>query len=47
MQIVFGDNLHGMSYPDFWKKIRKKYFKMLPAENFIQSAKRKYTSRVV
>ena len=30
-----GDNLHEMSDPVFWGK----YFKMLSAENFIQSAK--------
>ena len=40
MQIVsWGDNLHEMSNPVFWEK-QKKYFKMLSAENFTQSAKR-------
>ena len=35
MQIVsIGDNLHEMSNPVYWGK----YFKMLSAENFIQSA---------
>ena len=39
MQIFsLGDNLHGMSYPVFWEKLEK-YFKMLSAENFTQSAK--------
>ena len=36
MQIVSnGDNLHDMSKPVFWEK----YFKMLTAEIFTQSAK--------
>ena len=40
MQIVsLGDNLHEMSYPVFWEKNKKKYFKMSSAENFTQSAK--------
>ena len=40
MQIVsWGDNLHEMSNPVFWEK-QEKYFKMLSAENFTQSAKR-------
>ena len=34
---MHGDNLHEMSDPVSWEKI--KYFKMLSAENFIQSAK--------
>ena len=39
MQIVsIGDNLHEMSKPVFWAN-KKKYFSMLSAENFIQSAK--------
>ena len=39
MQIVStGDNLHQMSKPAFWKN-EEKYFKMLSAENFTQSAK--------
>ena len=39
MQIVyFGDNLHEMSKSVFWEK-EEKYFDMLPAENFTQSAK--------
>ena len=33
-----GDNLHEMSNPIFWKK-KKKYFKILSAWNFTQSAK--------
>ena len=38
-QIVFiGDSLHEMSKPVFWKK-SEKYFSMLTAENFTQSAK--------
>ena len=38
MQIVsWGDNLHEMSNPVFWEK-QEKYFKMLSAENFTQSA---------
>ena len=40
MQIVsLGDNLHEMSNSVFWEKYEK-YFKMLSAENFTQSAKR-------
>ena len=40
MQIVsWGDNLHEKSNPVFWEK-QEKYFKMLSAENFTQSAKR-------
>ena len=39
MQIVStGDNLHEMTKPFFWKK-EEKYFKMLSAEIFTQSAK--------
>ena len=39
MQIVsLGDNLHEMSNPVFWEN-KKKYFKMLFAESFTQSAK--------
>ena len=39
MQIVsWGDNLHEMSNPVFWGK-KDKYFKLLSAENFTQSAK--------
>ena len=42
MQIVStGDNLHEMSNPALGGNISK-YFKMLPAENFTQSAKRLY-----
>ena len=38
MQIVSnGDNLHEMSNPIFWKK--QKYFDVLSAENFTQSAR--------
>ena len=37
MQKSIGDSLHEMSNPVFWKN---QYFKMLPAENFTQSAKR-------
>ena len=41
IQIVFiGDNLHEMSNPVFFEKNIKKYFNMLSAENFTQSAKR-------
>ena len=40
MQIVsIGDNLHKMPYPVSWEN-KKKYFKMLSAESFTQSAKR-------
>ena len=38
MQIVsIGDNLHEMSNPAFWEKLKKKKkFKMLSSENFTQ-----------
>ena len=40
MQIVFNnDNLHEWSNPVSWEKY-KKYFKMLSAEDFTQSAER-------
>ena len=40
MQIVsIGDNLHEMSNPVSWEKYEK-YFRLSPAENFTQSAKR-------
>ena len=35
-----GDNLHEMSNPVFWEKLKKKYLKMSSAENFTHSAKR-------
>ena len=39
-QIVsIGDNLHEMSNPVSWEKYEK-YFRMSPAENFTQCAKR-------
>ena len=39
MQIVStGDNLHEMSKPVFWERLEK-YFNVLSAENFSQSAK--------
>ena len=39
LQIVYnGDNLHEMSNPVFWEKIRK-YFNMSSTKNFTQSAK--------
>ena len=34
------DNLHEMSKPVFWKKNKKKYFKISSAEIFTQSAER-------
>ena len=47
MQIVsIGDNLHKVSNPFFWEKIRKKYFKMLSAENFTQIAFKSLTGLV-
>ena len=47
MQIVsLGDNLHEMSKPIFWKKIRK-YFKILSAEVFTQNAKRQILGGVL
>ena len=40
MQIVcIGNNLHEMSNPVFWER-QEKYFNMLSAESFTQSAKR-------
>ena len=50
MQILsIGDNLHEMSNPVFWEKIRKKKIEMSSAENITQSAKRYtlYIFRVV
>ena len=37
-QLMIGDNLHKMSNPVFWEKIRK-YFKMSSAEIFTERAK--------
>ena len=46
MQIVsIGDILNEMSNPVSWEKNKKKYFKILSAENFAQSSDFKVTAQ--